>query len=118
MIFSARPHEILKLKIKDLVYKSIDGKQYAEVLVNGKTGSRHIPLINSLPYMKEYFMGEHPTPTNPNSALISGTGKSLGRSLAVQAITKIYREYKNNYFPKLLKSNTPAIYLVKIFQMD
>ena len=102
---SARPHEILKLKIKDLVYKSIDGKQYAEILVNGKTGSRHIPLINSLPYIKEYLMSEHPTPTNPNSALISASGKSLGRSLTVQAVTKIYREYKNNYFPKLLKSD-------------
>ena len=64
---SCRPHGLLKLKIKDLVYKSIDGKQYAEILVNGKTGSRHIPLINSLPYIKEYLMSEHPTPTNPNS---------------------------------------------------
>ena len=51
-------------------------------------------------------MGEHPTPTNPNSALVSGSGgTSLGRSLTVQAVTKIYREYKNNYFPKLLKSD-------------
>jgi integrase/recombinase XerD len=102
---SARPHEILKIKIKDLVYKSIDGKQYAEILVNGKTGSRHIPLINSLPYIKEYLMSEHPTPTNPNSALISGSGKNLGRGISGQAITKIYREYKNKYFPKLLKSD-------------
>ena len=101
---SARPHELLKLKIKDLVYKSVDGKQYAEILVNGKTGSRHIPLINSLPYIKEYLMSEHPTPTNPNSALIAGSGKSLGRGITVQAITRIYSEYKNNYFPKLLKN--------------
>ena len=35
---SARPHEILNLKIKDVVFKTVDsGKQYAEVLVNGKT---------------------------------------------------------------------------------
>lgn len=106
---SARPHEILKLKIKDLVYKSVDGKQYAEVLVNGKTGSRHIPLINSLPYVKEYLMSEHPTPTNPNAALISGIGKSLGRGLTVQGIAKIYREYKNKYFPKLLKSEIESV---------
>jgi integrase/recombinase XerD len=50
---SARPHEILNLKIKDIVFKTVnDGKQYAEVLVNGKTGSRHIPLIQSIPYVK------------------------------------------------------------------
>ena len=43
---SARPHEILNLRIKSIVFKSTtDAKQYAEVLVNGKTGSRHIPMI-------------------------------------------------------------------------
>lgn len=47
---SARPHEILNLKIKDIVFKSAGNKQYAEVLVNGKTGTRHLPLIDSLPY--------------------------------------------------------------------
>jgi integrase len=50
---SCRPHELLKLRIRDVVFKSIGDKQYAEVLVNGKTGSRHIPLINSLPYIKD-----------------------------------------------------------------
>ncbi|MGA9171119.1 MAG: hypothetical protein WBZ20_13355 [Nitrososphaeraceae archaeon] len=38
---SARPHEISSLKIKDIVFKTADDKQYAEVLVNGKTGTRH-----------------------------------------------------------------------------
>jgi hypothetical protein len=32
---SARPHEILNLKIKDIVFKNANGYQYAEVLVNG-----------------------------------------------------------------------------------
>jgi integrase len=45
---SCRPHEILKLKIKDIMFKTSGNYQYAEVLVNGKTGSRHIPLIPSL----------------------------------------------------------------------
>jgi integrase len=48
-----RPHELLKLRICDIVFKSAGDTQYAEVLVNGKTGSRHIPLINSLPYIKD-----------------------------------------------------------------
>jgi hypothetical protein len=39
---SARPHEILNLKIKEVVFKTAGNKQYAEVLVDGKTGSRHI----------------------------------------------------------------------------
>jgi integrase len=42
-----RPHEILKLRLKDITFKTTGGRhQYAEVLVNEKTGSRHIPLIH------------------------------------------------------------------------
>jgi len=40
---SCRPHEILNLRIKDVVFKTVRNHQYAEVLVNGKTGSRSIP---------------------------------------------------------------------------
>jgi len=36
---SCRPHEILRLRIKDIVFKTTGNYQYAEVLVNGKTGS-------------------------------------------------------------------------------
>ena len=56
---SCRPHEILKLRIRDIVFKTAGNYQYAEVLVNGKTGSRHIPLINSIPYVKDYLDHEH-----------------------------------------------------------
>jgi uncharacterized protein YihD (DUF1040 family) len=52
---SARPHEILNLKIKDVIFKNVNGYQYAEVLVNGKTGSRHVPLIQSIPYIKDWL---------------------------------------------------------------
>jgi hypothetical protein len=38
---SPRPHEISSLEIKNIVFKTADNKQYAEVLVNGKTGTRH-----------------------------------------------------------------------------
>ena len=44
----------LNLRIKDVVFKNANGYQYVEVLVNGKTGSRHIPLIQSIPYIKEW----------------------------------------------------------------
>ena len=58
---ACRPHEILKLRIKDVVFKTTaeGNRQYAEVLVNGKTGSRHIPLINSIPYVKDWLV-QHP----------------------------------------------------------
>ena len=40
---SCRPHEIVKLKNRDVVFKTTGNSQYAEVLVNGKTGTRPIP---------------------------------------------------------------------------
>ena len=46
---SCRPHEI-KLKIKDLSFKISGNFQYAEVLVNGKTGSRQICCYLPSPY--------------------------------------------------------------------
>jgi integrase len=101
---SCRPHEILKLKIKEIFFKSVDSYQYAEVLVNGKTGTRPIPLIDSIPYLKDYLDHEHPQASNPNAPLICGTGKSLGRHIHARSLCKIYSDYKNQLFPKLLKS--------------
>lgn len=43
---SAWPHEILALRLKELSWKNVNGYQYAEVVVNGKTGSRSIHLFN------------------------------------------------------------------------
>jgi integrase len=100
---SARPHELLKLKIKDIVFKfTPDKKQYAEILLNGKTGSRHIPLFNSIPYIKDYLDHEHPQSENPNAPFICGIGKSLGRPIRENSLLMIYDKYKKEFFPKLL----------------
>ncbi len=105
---AARPHELLKLKIKDVVFKlTPDKKQYAEVLVNGKTGNRSLPLINSIPYIKDWI-NQHPQGGNPNGILLCGFGKSLGRTIGIVSINGIYKNYKNDFFPKLLDNpNVP-----------
>jgi hypothetical protein len=103
---SARPHEILNLKIKDIVFKTVDNYQYAEVLVNGKTGSRHIPLIQSIPYIKEW-LSNHPSRNNSNSPLFVGLGRRyLGRGITVNGVYTIYQYYKEEFFPKLLDNPT------------
>jgi integrase/recombinase XerD len=104
---SARPHEILNLKIKDIVFKTVEGgKQYAEVLVNGKTGSRHIPLIQSIPYIKEW-LSNHPSRNNSNSPLFVGIGRSsMGKQPSVGGLYGIYKYYKEKFFPKLLEDTT------------
>ena len=100
---ACRPHELLKLRIKDITFKiTAANHQYAELLVNGKTGSRHIPLIDSIPYIKDYLDHEHPQAGNPNAIFLCGNRKSLGKAIGIQAIELIYRQYKTGLFPKLL----------------
>jgi hypothetical protein len=81
-----------------------DKYQYAEVLVNGKTGSRPLVLIDSIPYLKDYLDHEHPQPANPKAILLSGNRKSFGRAIGIVAVESIYRYSKNKFFPKLLES--------------
>jgi integrase/recombinase XerD len=107
---SARPHEILNLKIKDVVFKNANGSsgsgcyQYAEVLVNGKTGSRHIPLIQSIPYLKDWLQN-HPSRNHPKSPLfVSLDYHSMGRKqITLNGLYRLYRDYRYIFFPKLLQ---------------
>ncbi len=105
---AARPHELLKLRIKDVVFKlTPDKKQYAEILVNGKTGTRHIPLIDSIPYIKDWI-SQHPQGSNPNSILLCGFGRSLNRVIHIRSLHRIYEIYRDKLFPKLLDNpNVP-----------
>jgi integrase len=108
---SARPHEILGLKLKDIVFKSVGSKQYAEVIVNGKTGARHLPLIDSLPYIKEWS-DQHPQRNNPEAYFIcSHDRKAFAKQMSLKGLQYIYKQYSKKYFPRLL--NDPQ-YLRKI----
>src|SRR6266487_2463437 len=103
---SARPHEILSLKIKYVIFKTTGKIQYAEVLVNGKTGTRPIPLIQSIPYVKDW-LSNHPSKNNPNSSLLIGLGRrSLGTQLTIDGLGHVYNHYKNQFFPALLVDPT------------
>lgn len=73
-----------------------------EVLVNGKTGQRQIPLINSIVYLKDWLDNGHPQPGNENAVLICGFNKSLGRSIKIESLNHIYQTYRKKIFPKFL----------------
>jgi hypothetical protein len=83
--------------------------QYAEVLVNGKTGSRSVPLFNSIPYVKDWF-DDHIQRGNPNAFLIhSRDRKNFGKKLVEASLNTIYADYKFKYFSALVKDpNVPA----------
>lgn len=106
-----RLHEILKLRLKDISFKTTDegGHQYAEVLVNGKTGSRHIPLIDSIPFVKDWI-DEHPQQGNLNAPLICGYAKSIGRRLKPKLLNGLYDNYKKGLFTKLVIFDNFLIY--------
>jgi hypothetical protein len=107
---AARPHELLKLRIKDVVFKLTPDtkKQYAEILVNGKTGTRPIPLIDSILYIKDWLSNHHPQAGNRSSVLLCGLRRSLNRAICIESLNRIYQYYRNKFFPKLLDNpNVP-----------
>jgi integrase/recombinase XerD len=99
-----RPHELLKLKIKDIVLEQRDdGRQVARIRVNGKTGTRNVRIYNSYPRLKEWLANGHPFPGLPDAALFCGSGKkNTGKRLAPHSIGARYEYYKKIAFPKLL----------------
>jgi len=68
---SARPHELLSLKIKDIKFRvSTIERQFAEVHIQkSKTKPRTLPLIHSLPYVKDWI-DSHPMKNNTEYHLI------------------------------------------------
>jgi site-specific recombinase XerD len=106
---SARPGEILKLKVGDIRMKlASDGvRQYAEVLVNGKTGQRTLALINSIPYVKDWLI-EHPAGNNPQAWLIVSQSRKNSQSrLNRDSLLKKYQDqYKKKFFPRLLEGES------------
>jgi integrase/recombinase XerD len=104
---SCRPKEILALRIKDVVFKTQDNLQYAEIVVNGKTGIRVLPLFNSIPYLKDWI-DDHPQGTNPSAFLFCGLGNRVGKQMSRYAIYDVYDHYKKNFLPSLLENpNVP-----------
>jgi integrase len=104
-----RPNELLKLRIKDIVFKTAENStQYAEVQVNGKTGNRTIPLILCIPYVKDWI-DDHPQRSNPHAYLFCGLKKNFGRPLTRSALYNTYMHYKEEAFPRLLQdTNVPT----------
>jgi integrase/recombinase XerD len=100
---SARPHEILNLRIKDVNFKLVGNNQFAEVTVNGKTGTRTLPIIYGIPFLKDW-LDDHPQQRgNTNAFLIpSFDRKNYCRKMSVDSLYHIYWNYKHKFFPKLL----------------
>ncbi|HKO64204.1 MAG TPA: hypothetical protein VJU13_03310 [Candidatus Nitrosocosmicus sp.] len=99
-----------KSKIDDIEFrKSSNGLyHYAEITVNGKTGQRTIPLIHSLPYVKEWIL-KHPSSKNAKDWLFVSEGKtSYGNQLTRDGLLKHFQEYyRDKYYPSLILKSSP-----------
>ena len=106
---SCRPHELLSLKIGDIKFKTSSiGMQYAEVhIMDSKTNPRTLPLIFSIPYIKEW-MELHPLANNSNAWLFISLGdRSFGKQVTENGLYKQYhRNYKQKYFRNLLNNQS------------
>jgi integrase len=99
----ARPHELLKLKIKDIEFIEEDGGRYAKIVLNGKTGERVVPLIDSIPYVTQWI-SLHPQGSNREVILLPNL--RTGNVMRVSAMFKAYKNYRE-YFTSLLSSDIP-----------
>ena len=86
----ARPHEITKLKIKNLRFR----ENYAEgeIPFDTKTGSRYILLRSSFPYVRE-MLNIHPYKNEADTYLIYNNKTRKG--LDPDTINWIFKELKN-----------------------
>ena len=105
---ACRPHELLNLKIRDVTLtQDQSGQWYAEITVNGKTGTRTLGLFYSVPFFKNWLQ-DHPVKGNPNAPLFCAeqNKRNFGRRLTHGAMYTIYtRVYKKQYFPKLVEQD-------------
>ena len=101
---SARPHEILSLRIKDIKFcVTDDNKQYVEVKIpDGKTGSRVTVLIDAIPYLKEWLL-EHPHSSNPNAHIFIIKN---GAKLTYEGLASRCTYYEKKYYPSLIIGTT------------
>lgn len=91
----------LELKIKDITFKiTEEGKQYAEIEIKGvKTGSRNLPLIDSLPFLKDWIQNGHPSGDNTDSGLFVSLSKNaFGLKLTYDGLANHYQDYYKRVF--------------------
>jgi integrase len=93
----ARPHELLKLRIKDLEFREADdggGGRYVEIVVNGKTGERELALTDSIPYVTQWI-SNHPQGSNREAILLPNLRNC--KAIQAQYMLKVYKHYRS-YF--------------------
>lgn len=104
---SGRPHELLSLKISDVIFHNSEGRVYATITIGkeGKTIPRTVPIINSIPYYKDWI-SEHPHGESKNHFLFPSLDRKYimrNKKLETHSLNVLYSIMKNKLFPRLLE---------------
>jgi integrase len=119
---SGRPHELLSLKIGDVIFHNSEGRVYATIAIGkeGKTIPRTVPIIHSIPYYKDWI-AEHPHGESKNHFLFPSLNrKSIMRNkkLDTHSLNVLYSNMKNRLFSRLLEDpNIPRTDKDKISEL-
>lgn len=80
-----RVGELLGVRLRDIERK----EQHAMVRVDGKTGERRVPIVQSLPWIMRW-LDEHPAKDNPDALLwLSKYGKYYGHPLRYVGVQRL-----------------------------
>jgi integrase len=104
---SGRPHELLNLKIGDVIWHNSDGRVYATITIGkeGKTTARTVPIISSVPYYKDWI-SEHPFGESKNHFLflsLNRRSKMRNKKLDTHSLNVLYSNMKHKLLPRLLE---------------
>lgn len=109
----ARIGEIGTLRIRDIEFN----QGYASVILKGKTGSRRVPIVASLPYL-QYWIEHHPFKSNLNAPLWPKF--SNGKPMTYPALAKVLKvaaqraNLKKRITPHLLRHSRATFLATKL----
>jgi integrase len=116
---SARPGELLRLRIKDInVQPSEDGSKQGALMEVGRYGKKETGRIVgmtelSLQYYIKYLNSDHPDPTNREAYVFVAkefSSRYKNTPISPEALRADYRYFKVKYLPKLLsRPDVPGI---------
>lgn len=106
---SGRPHELLAKRFVDVKIKQFNGKIYGELEIGrgGKTKSRTVPLIISIPYFKQW-QGQNSDPNAFMFRAFSPQAKFKNRPLSGTALNHLYWRMKDFFKSLLERTDVPA----------
>ncbi len=87
---AARPHELMKLRIKDVAFK----ESYAQVKLVDHTGERTVPITFSYTYLLTW-LNSHPLKEHPDAPLwvnLKGIPKKLGTKALYRLCTRTLKK--------------------------